>query len=146
MKTYLTIAASVLVLGLSSQAFAGGDNDDANDNDYNNQSIIGQDNDYNYINTTEISVDDITFDASTRLATSNAVLAGAVANNGVDNSSNAGAHCGAIAKAYGNEISIGGNGVTNNNASGISAVSVSSGANNLNQAAVQVSAQASFSN
>jgi hypothetical protein len=146
MKKLLLAAAAVTVLGFSSDASAwwGGDNDDANDNDNNNQSVIGQDNDDNTIVDFTLTTDDITIDLSTRAATSTAALAGTVSGNQINNSSNAEARYIAYAKAKGNEISIGGNGVTNTNESGISVVQASSGFNNLNQTVVQVSAQASF--
>jgi len=108
---------------------------------------VGNDNDYNTV--TDINIDDIDIsvkiDASKRVAASDAHMKGIVAFNKVNNGGanvNVGKY---FAKQNaGNSIRTGGVSQTGGFEAGIKVQQAATGINTLNQAQVQVSAQASF--
>jgi hypothetical protein len=107
---------------------------------------VGNDNDYNSV--TDITIDDIDvslkFDSSKRIAKSSAEMIGFVAHNKTNNGgANVNLALGAK-QAAGNSIKTGGIGQTGGFNAGINAQQAATGVNTLNQAQVQVSAQASF--
>jgi hypothetical protein len=108
--------------------------------------VAGNDNDNNYI--TDVNIDDIDvtikIDASKRVASSKAVMGGVVAGNKLNNGG-LNVNLGLLAKqSAGNSIKTGGIGQTGGFDAGINVQQAATGFNNLNQAQVQVSAQASF--
>jgi len=124
-----------------------GSNNDGNGNtNKSGNAVQGDDNDYNTI--TDINVDDIDvhvkIDASKRIAKSDAEMNGYVTGNKVNNGG-LNVNAGFIAKqSAGNSIRTGGVSQTGGFSAGISVQQAATGFNNLNQAQVQVSAQASF--
>jgi hypothetical protein len=148
-------------------------NNDGNGNDGNTGSVVGDDNDYNDIGSNndgngntnksgnavqgddndgntiaDINIDDIDvhvkIDASKRIAKSEAEMSGVVAGNKVNNGG-LNVNVGILAKqSAGNSIRTGGVTQTGGFDAGISVQQAATGFNNLNQAQVQVSAQASF--
>jgi len=107
---------------------------------------VGNDNDNNSI--TDINIDDIDvsvkIDASKRVASSKAAMGGIVAGNKLNNGG-LNVNLGLLAKqSAGNSIKTGGVGQSGNFDAGINVQQAATGFNNLNQAQVQVSAQASF--
>jgi hypothetical protein len=134
----------------------GSDNDDndilsGNDGNANNKNksgnaVQGSNNDENTI--IDTNVDDITVhvkvDASKRIAKSESTLSGVICHNKVNNGgANVNLALGAK-QAAGNSIRTGGVSQTGGFGAGISAQQAATGMNTLNQAQVQVSAQASF--
>jgi len=106
----------------------------------------GNDNDHN--SNTVVSIDDIDvtvkIDASKRIAKSDASMKGIVAGNKINNGG-LNVNLGLLAKqSAGNSIKTGGIDQTGSFDAGISVQQAATGFNNLNQAQVQVSAQASF--
>jgi hypothetical protein len=108
---------------------------------------VGNDNDYNTV--TDVNIDDIDvnvkIDASKRVAASDAHMKGVVAFNKVNNGG-ANANVGVFfaKQAAGNSIKTGGIDQTGDFGAGINVQQAATGINTLNQAQVQVSAQASF--
>jgi hypothetical protein len=121
--------------------------DHANDNKVNEgNGVAGANNDGNVI--TDVTIDDIDvtlkFDASKRIAKSSSEMIGFVAHNKTNNGgANVNLALGAK-QAAGNSIKTGGIGQTGGFNAGINAQQAATGVNTLNQAQVQVSAQASF--
>jgi len=114
--------------------------------DQANGAGVGNDNDNNSI--TDINIDDIDvtvkIDASKRIAKSDASMKGIVAGNKVNNGG-LNVNLGLLAKqSAGNSIKTGGVDQTGGFDAGINVQQAATGFNNLNQAQVQVSAQASF--
>jgi hypothetical protein len=138
---------------------AGNDNDDnkvnsdnkdesehANGNKVEENGVAGNDNDNNTV--TDVNIDDIDvtikIDASKRVASSKAAMGGIVAGNKLNNGG-LNVNLGLLAKqSAGNSIKTGGIGQTGGFDAGINVQQAATGFNNLNQAQVQVSAQASF--
>jgi hypothetical protein len=107
---------------------------------------VGNDNDGNSV--LDVNIDDIDIsvkiDASKRIAKSDASMKGIVAGNKINNGG-LNVNLGLLAKqSAGNSIKTGGVDQTGSFDSGISVQQAATGFNNLNQAQVQVSAQASF--
>jgi hypothetical protein len=118
----------------------------ANGNKVEGNGVAGGNNDGNVI--TDVSIDDIDvslkFDSSKRIAKSSAEMIGFVAHNKTNNGgANVNLALGAK-QAAGNSIKTGGIGQTGGFNAGINVQQAASGVNTLNQAQVQVSAQASF--
>lgn len=150
-----------------------GSNNDGNVNDDNAVSVVGSDNDGNSIlsgndgnanknksgnavqgsgndenSIVDFNADDISIhvkvDQSVRVAKSESVLGGVVAHNKVNNGgANVNLALGAK-QAAGNSIRTGGVSQCGDFGAGINAQQAATGVNTLNQAQVQVSAQASF--
>jgi hypothetical protein len=148
-------------------------NNDGNGNDGNIGSVVGDDNDHNKVGSnndgngntnksgnavqgdnnddntiTDLNIDDIDvhvkIDASKRIAKSDAEMNGYVTGNKVNNGG-LNVNAGFIAKqSAGNSIRTGGVSQTGGFSAGINVQQAATGFNNLNQAQVQVSAQASF--
>lgn len=166
----LTLASQSYAHGLDVDFLS---NNDGNGNDGNTGSVVGDDNDHNKIGSnndgngntnksgnavqgddndnnsiTDINVDDIDIhvkiDASKRIAKSEAAMSGIVAGNKVNNGG-LNVNVGFLAKqSAGNSIRTGGVSQAGAFDAGINVQQAATGFNNLNQAQVQVSAQASF--
>ncbi|MFM9844845.1 MAG: hypothetical protein ACKVOI_17930 [Dongiaceae bacterium] len=183
MKKLLMVAVSAFALSFAGNVYATDIDADllsGNKNDHNADSVVGNDNDNNDVNSdntdesdhangnkvddsangagvgndndnnsiTDINIDDIDvsvkIDASTRVASSKAVMNGTVSGNKLNNGG-LNVNLGLLAKQHaGNSMKTGGIGQSGNFDAGINVQQAASGFNNLNQAQVQVSAQASF--
>jgi hypothetical protein len=170
----LSFAGNVYANGLDVDAdlLSGNKNDHnkgsvaGNDNDYNDvnsnnkdesetangnkvdegNGVAGNGNDHN--NIIDVNIDDIDvhvkIDSSKRIAKSDASMKGVVAGNKVNNGG-LNVNLGLLAKqSAGNSIRTGGVTQTGGFSAGINVQQAATGFNNLNQAQVQVSAQASF--
>ncbi|MFM9844844.1 MAG: hypothetical protein ACKVOI_17925 [Dongiaceae bacterium] len=183
MKKLLMVAVSAFALSFAGNVYAGDIDADllsGSKNDHNADSVVGNDNDGNDVNSyntdssdhandnkvddsangagvgndndgnsvLDVNIDDIDvtikIDASKRIAKSSADMTGYVADNKTDNGgANVNLAYGAK-QAAGNSIKTGGIGQSGNFDAGINVQQAASGVNTLNQAQVQVSAQASF--
>jgi len=148
MKKLLMVAVSAFALSFAGNVYANGLDIDAdllsgNKNDDNKGSVVGNNNSITDINIDDIDVS-VKIDASKRVASSKAAMGGIVAGNKLNNGG-LNVNLGLLAKqSAGNSIKTGGIGQSGNFDAGINVQQAATGFNNLNQAQVQVSAQASF--